>query len=78
MLTSRGKPKAVLISLEDWASLENEQQGERWQFEAWLAANQRLSEQILAYRGGQPVDVAALLKQTKRAGRERDARVYRD
>ncbi|MCO5186373.1 MAG: type II toxin-antitoxin system Phd/YefM family antitoxin [Anaerolineae bacterium] len=79
VLTSRGKPKAVLISLEDWASLENEQQGERLaQFEAWLAANQRLSEQILAYRGGQPVDVAALLETDQNEREERDARVYRD
>ena len=44
VLTSRGKPKAAIVSMEDYAFLETnrrQQRQKRWM--RWLAANQRLN-----------------------------------
>ena len=49
MLTSRGKPKAVIVSLGDYERIqqaEAQPQVEAW--EAWRAANEALSARILA------------------------------
>jgi prevent-host-death family protein len=60
VLTSRGKPKAVLVSLEDFELLQRAQgRGPRaWQ--AWLADSAQLSEQILDRRQGAGVDAGAV------------------
>lgn len=58
VLTSRGKPKAALVSIEDYEKLKQGQGDERlahWQ--NWLAANNLLAEKILAERDGKPVDI---------------------
>jgi prevent-host-death family protein len=58
VLTSRGKPKAVIISPEDYERLKAEQRVERLRhWEEWLAQAKRLSQQILVERGGMPIDV---------------------
>lgn len=59
VLTSRGKPKAVLVSLEDFEQLQRAQSGTAQAWQAWLAESDRLSEQVLERRGGQAVDADA-------------------
>ena len=61
ILTSRGKPKAALVSIQDYEKLIQDQADERvsrWQ--SWLAATDLLAEKILAERAGKPVDVDAV------------------
>lgn len=61
VLTSRGKPKAALVSIEDYERLQGQQKEEallRWK--AWLAESDALNAQILAHRQGRPLDVDAL------------------
>lgn len=66
MLTSRGKPKAVIVSLKDYARIQQvETQTELDQWERWLAANRLLTAKILAERGGEPVDVDAILESNR-------------
>ena len=73
VLTSRGKPKAAIVSLQDYERLEREtaqQNMERWR--AWLARSDELAKQILARRGGKPIDVDALLDAVRADREERD------
>ncbi|HEY76311.1 MAG TPA: type II toxin-antitoxin system Phd/YefM family antitoxin [Thermoflexia bacterium] len=66
VLTSRGKPKAALISIEDYERLRHsqaEKQAARWQ--AWVAQADALAAEIQARRGGALVDVDALLRQER-------------
>jgi prevent-host-death family protein len=61
VLTSRGKPKAALVSIEDYQRLDQEQVSPilaSWQ--AWLAESEKLTADILERRGGVPLDVDAL------------------
>jgi len=61
VLTSRGKPKAALVSMADYERLRQEQTNERlahWQ--AWVAESKKLTAEILARREGQPLAVDAL------------------
>lgn len=60
VLTSRGKPKAALVSIEDYEKLKQGQDDERllrWQ--NWLTASDLLAEKILAERDGKPINVDA-------------------
>src|SRR5690606_30345595 len=60
VLTSRGKPKAALVSIEDYEKLKQSQDDERIvQWQNWLAASDVLAENILAERNGKPVDMDA-------------------
>ncbi len=60
VLTSRGKPKAALVSIEDYEKLKQSQDDERMvQWQNWLAASDVIAEKILAERGGKPVDIDA-------------------
>mgnify|MGYP001043520592 CR=1 FL=1 len=61
VLTSRGKPKAAIVSLEDYALLEKTEVRvnlERWQ--GWVAESNALAAKILDRRSGEPLDVDAL------------------
>jgi prevent-host-death family protein len=61
ILTSRGKPKAALISLADYEQLQQEQAAERLaHWEAWMAESERLNAAIMARRQGEPLDLDAL------------------
>jgi prevent-host-death family protein len=60
ILTSRGRPKAVLVSLEDYARLQQVEQGQANR-SAWLAEARALAERIRQHRGNQDIDVNALL-----------------
>ena len=74
LLTSRGKPKAVLVNLDDYARLQEERgatRAERWA--DWVARSQALSTEILTRRDGQPVDVDAIWQAAQAEHEARDA-----
>jgi prevent-host-death family protein len=74
VLTSRGKPKAVIVSIEDYERLEKENvETTLAHWEAWLAESKELTANILARRGGRPVDVNALWQAARADLEERDA-----
>ena len=63
ILTSRGKPKAVLVSLDDLEQLRERDKGQRrsaWQ--KWLIESARINQVILAETGGVPPDTDQLLE----------------
>lgn len=66
VLTSRGKPKAVLVNIEDYKRLqEQEQSRASQQWETWLAEADELSQRILRERDGRPVDVELVVLAAK-------------
>jgi prevent-host-death family protein len=66
ILTSRGKPKAALVSMEDFERLVKLENGGRLrELEAWLEASDQLAARILEKREGQVIDVDAVLQQAK-------------
>jgi prevent-host-death family protein len=76
ILTSRGKPKAAIVSMEDYAHLEQETMAAkmaRWQ--AWVAKSDALAAEILARRGGEPIDAEALWEAVRADREERDAQI---
>ena len=61
VLTSRGKPKAALVSIEDYERLEQERVNQdlaRWRM--WLAESEELTADVLERWGGEPLDLDAL------------------
>src|SRR5262249_50552661 len=73
ILTSRGKPKAALISVED---LEQIKQQDRdldadW-WEKWKAGAATLRAEILAQRRGVPIDVDRIIEENRRDLESRD------
>ena len=66
VLTSRGRPKAVLVSIEDYEHLKREHTStHRGNWQSWLAQTDALVAEILARRGGVAVPVDDLLRQTR-------------
>lgn len=66
VLTSRGKPKAVLVSLEDYERLQTEEQQRRQQqWKEWLRKAEQLSAEIAARRQGEPIDVEQIEQAAK-------------
>ena len=59
ILTSRGKPKAALISMEDYERLLRSE-SRATDIKKWLAETDTLSRKIEKRRGG-PVDIDAIL-----------------
>jgi prevent-host-death family protein len=81
VLTSRGKPKAALVSIKDYERLERERAHQarearlaRW--EAWLRDAEKLSADILRHRNGEPLDVDALWEEARAELEARDDRVH--
>jgi prevent-host-death family protein len=60
ILTSRGRPKAVLVSLEDYEKIKQAESGLPART-AWLAESRALAERIRERRQDQEIDVDALL-----------------
>ena len=66
LLTSRGKPKAAIVSMDDYRRLTvNNGQQERSRVETWLAASDQLANRILAQRNTQAIDVDVILEAAK-------------
>jgi len=72
VLTSRGRPKAVLVSLNDYQTLLQVEQGQSTRT-AWLAEAKALAERIRLRRDNQPIDVDALLGADRAELEERNA-----
>ena len=70
VLTSRGRPKAVLVSLEDYARLQEAEKSLASRA-SWLADAQALAERIRQRRGDQDIDVDTLIQSDHE---ERDTR----
>ena len=61
ILTSRGKPRAVIVSLTDYDKIvQLTAQTNISDWEAWLAESKQLATQILTRRQGNPLDTTAL------------------
>jgi prevent-host-death family protein len=76
VLTSRGRPKAAIVSMEDYERLEREGVMARLaQWEAWKAERQQLAAAIMERRDGEPLDFDALWDGVRREREERDARI---
>jgi prevent-host-death family protein len=73
VLTSRGKPKAVLVSVDDyeWLTRAKGAGVEAWQ--TWLAENEQLNQVILKRRGGAPLDTDAAWRAARTDLEARDA-----
>ena len=66
VLTSRGKPKAVLVSIGDYGRLQARDQGEaRQQWDDWLRKAEALSQRILRERAGEPLDLDLVVQADK-------------
>ncbi len=66
ILTSRGKPKAALISMEDYEILRQQRAKERAEWwDAWAKRTDALVAEILAERNGVPIDVDEVLRQDR-------------
>ncbi len=64
VLTSRGKPKAALVSIADYERLEQEKAEERLAaFECWREKADQLAAEILDSRGGEPIDLDMLIEE---------------
>ena len=75
VLTSRGKPKAAIVSMADLARLQAMgDEGDQWA--AFFAASDALSTKILARRDGEPVDVASWISADEDEQEERDDRYF--
>lgn len=66
VLTSRGKPKAALVSMEDYRQLTKDvdRRGQN-KLERWMHASDQLATRILRRHADQPVDVDAILDAAK-------------
>lgn len=63
ILTSRGKPKAALVSLEDYEQIHRLDKAARLvRWKAWLVRSEQLSAEILQRRQGEFVDVETTLQ----------------
>ena len=74
MLTSRGKPKAAIVSIEDYEQFEEARARaslEQWRL--WLAESDALAAEVLARRGGEQLDVDALWDAARDELEARDA-----
>jgi prevent-host-death family protein len=79
VLTSRGKPKAVLVSLEDYERIQKADRQSR--LTQWHTLQEELAQlhtQIIARRGGEPIDVAAVLQADKAELEARDDPLHSD
>jgi prevent-host-death family protein len=62
VLTSRGKPKAVLVSLDDYSRLKEAEEKGRFAYrEKWLADSRALANQIRESQGNKMIDVDAFI-----------------
>lgn len=73
VLTSRDKPKAALVSIEDYEHLTEERTSDnlaRWH--TWLAQTDALAAEILERRGGEEIAVDDLVRREREELEERN------
>ena len=79
VLTSRGKPKAVIVNLSDYNRLKQLNAANtlnRWQ--NWLAESDRLAKNIRARRRDKPLDTEALWQAARNDLEARDDYLFSD
>lgn len=76
-----GEPKAALVSLEDYARLKQEEQSasqeKKLKWDEWFAKRDELHRDMLAARGGKPLDsevVERAWREAREELEERDSR----
>ena len=66
VLTSRGKPKAVIVSLDDYARLKEAEEKTQIKYrEKWLADSRSLAIQIHESHGNKLIDIDAIIAMDK-------------
>jgi hypothetical protein len=66
VLTSRGKPKAAIISIDDYEHLTHADDNDTIsRVEKWLEASDELANRIAAKRAGKPFDTDAVIAANK-------------
>lgn len=76
VLTSRGRPKAALVSIEDYERLERKGAHTNLaQWRAWLAQVDQLAADIQERRGGEPLDLDRLWEQVRADREARDDQI---
>lgn len=79
VLTSRGKPKAVLVSLADYERLLSwREKNSLDQWTAWLGQSDALNQEILRERNGEWVDIDLILDAVRDDQEQRDAQISGD
>ncbi len=73
VLTSRGKPKAALVSLEDYEWLARAKDTKAKEWRTWLAESAQLGDEILKRRKGVPVDAHTVWQAARDDLEDRDA-----
>lgn len=79
VLTSRGKPKAVIINMEDYdrlSQLTATADLDHWR--TWLAQSDSLADAILTRRQGEPVDTEALWQSAREDLEAKDDHLFGD
>lgn len=61
LLTSRGKPKAALVSIEDYEKLRTLEPDNEGHLHSWKRQTQMLGEVIMQRRQGEEIDVEKML-----------------
>ena len=79
VLTSRGRPKAALVSMADYERMTQRETAEartsrRQAWQRWQAQSAALNTAILEDRGGKPLDVDALWRAAREELEARDDR----
>ena len=76
VLTSRGKPKAAIVSMADLARLQalGQDGADRWT--TFFMASDTLSERIRVRRSGELIDVAGLISADNAEQEARDDRYF--
>jgi prevent-host-death family protein len=76
VLTSRGRPKAALVSMDDYRMLERRSHEERLtHWRQWLKQSERFGQDLLANPQDHPLDVDALLEAAREERDNHDDRV---
>ena len=66
VLTSRDKPKAALVSIDDYERLQQEEENKRLvQWQRWLIQADELVDEMLSRRGGEPIPVDELVTEDR-------------
>lgn len=73
VLTSRGKPKAAIVSMDDYERLTSVMSGNeaKDRLEAWLEASDKLASRIASKRGDEQFDADAIIAAAKAELEER-------
>ena len=72
VLTSRGKPKAVLVSIEDYERLQAIATPDQERLLAWKKDTQALAHQFMENRQGEYIDVDAIREDDRAELEKRD------